>query len=314
MEIDFAKHAPSGATVDVDATVTRIADPGATAAPAPQSAPVAPAAPGAPSPVAAVVPPVAAATAVTKESAMAPVGLVLGDKLPTFDDIILPRLNFGQGIGDLGQQFGPGAIVFNQAALLWAPAEVDPQTKVQIKPASPPVNIVCLGFRETRFVENVVGGGRGLIVRTEEEVRNNGGTLDYNEWKLKAKDGMKRFELLAEALIAIERPEALVDDDSVFVYPVDGKKYALCLWGMKGTAYTAAAKRVFFTNRSMGCLRAGYPTRVFALTARLQKYSESRSAWVPVLVPLAPTSEAFLGWVKQVLNPAQADSTAQAAS
>jgi len=141
-----------------------------------------------------------------------------------------------------------------------------------------------------------------MIVDTEDGVKAAGGTLDYNEWKLKAKDGMKRFEPLADALIAIERPECISDDGSFFIYPIGDKKYALAIWGMKGTAYTAAAKRVFFTSRACGCLSKGYPTRSFSMATRLTSYEGGNSAWVPVLLPHTPSTPEFMAWVEKVLK------------
>jgi hypothetical protein len=309
MEVSFNKNAPSAvlspapvpvptpaaaaAPIEVQSTVT----------PAPAPAPV-PAAAPAPAPAQTALAPVPTSSAVQANAPQQ--GLVLGDKIPDFKDIILPRLNIAQGIGNLGQVFDPGSIVFNQAVLLFKPPFTHPKDPTQNVPGTPPVNIVCLGFRPTRYVEQVQGG-RGMIVDTEDAVRANGGTLDYDEAQLKKKDGMKYFQALAEALIAIERPESIADDDNVFVYPVDGKKYALALWGMKGTAYTEAAKRVFFTYRAMGCLRAGgYPSKVFALSTRWKDFGNSRGAHVPVLIAGASTSPAFIEWVKAVLNPGSA--------
>lgn len=237
-----------------------------------------------------------------RSTALSPVGLVLGDKIPDFNDIILPRLNIAQNIGELGTTYNPGTVLFNQSTVLYVPAFVHPKDPSQNTPASKPFNMICLGFRPTRYVEKVEGGGRGIIVNTEAQVREAGGTLDYQEWQLKKAQGMKRFEALAEALIAIERPETCADDDSVFVYPVDGKKYALALWGMKGTSYTEAAKKVFFTNRSVGCLREGYPTRVFAFSTRWKTFGASNGAWVPVLIQSDKTSPEMLAWVAGVLN------------
>jgi hypothetical protein len=164
-----------------------------------------------------------------------------------------------------------------------------------------------MGFRPTRYVEKVTGGARGLIVNTEDEVRAAGGTLDYKEWNLKKASGMKRFEVLAEALVAIERPEHVADDETVFVYPVtDGdktRKFALALWAMKGTAYTAAAKRVFFTNRAVGCLRKGYPTRSFQLSTRFESFDNGNGAWVPVALPGAESTPGFMEFARAILNP-----------
>lgn len=316
-EVSFAAKAPSLAptpVVDVQATVTPVptpvpVPPAAPAAPAPAPAP---AAVPAPTPVPA--PAQTQAVAVPNRStALSPVGLVLGDKIPDFNDIILPRLNIAQNIGELGATYTPGTVLFNQSTVLYVPAFVHPKDPSQNTPASKPFNMICLGFRPTRYVEKIEGGGRGMIVNTEADVRAANGTLDYQEWQLKKAQGIKRFEALAEALIAIERPETCADDDSVFVYPVGDKKYALALWGMKGTSYTEAAKKVFFTNRSVGCLREGYPTRVFAMSTRWKTFGASNGAWIPVLIQSDKTSAEMLSWVAGVLQapPQEAADAAQ---
>lgn len=235
----------------------------------------------------------------SNNTALAPAGLVLGDRLPELKEIILPRLNIVQNIGDLKDTFAPGTLVYDQKVELFTPPIV--KDGVVKKEPLPPVSLVVLGFRPTRFVEKVEGGGRGMIVDTEDQVRANGGTLDYNEWKSKKASGMKRFESLAEALIAIRRPAHLKDDETVFVYPVGAHKYALALWGMKGTAYTVA-KRAFFTPRAMGCLKkGGYPSFNFAITTKEESYPGGNKAWVPVCIPTDPTDETFLEFARQIL-------------
>jgi len=239
---------------------------------------------------------------VAQNQQLAPGGILLGDKLPTFKEIILPRVNIVQGVGQLKDNFPFGSIVFNQQALLYCPPDIDKTTGNIKRAGTKPVIMTVLGFRPTRFAEKVAGGGRGMIVDTEDLVRANGGTLDYNEWKLKQNSGMKRFEYLADALVAIERPESLADDDTIFVYSVDGRKYALAIWGMKGTAYTAAAKRVFFTARAMGCLKAGgYPSWNYSVSTRVEA-REGNTYSVPVCLPNQKSSPAFLDFVRTVLN------------
>jgi hypothetical protein len=247
-----------------------------------------------------------AVATVPKSGALAPGGLVLGDKLPSFKEIILPRINIAQSVGTLKDSFPFGGIVFNQQVLLYSPPDIDKQTGNIRKPGLPPVAMTVLGFRPTRFAEKVAGGARGLIVDSEDAVRANGGTTDYNEWNLKKAAGMKRFEPLAEALVAIERPEHLADDDTVFVYAVKSgdtvKKYALAIWGMKGTAYTAAAKRVFFTARAMGCLqKGGYPSWSYNVSTRSET-RESNTYSVPGCIPREKSSPEFLEFVAGILN------------
>lgn len=241
--------------------------------------------------------------AVRQPSSLAPAGLVLGDKLPNFNDIILPRINIVQGIGQLKDSFDVGELVFNQNTVLFSPPIINAKTGAVEKQASPPVVLAVLGFRPTRFVEKVEGGARGLIVNTEDEVRAAGGTLDYNEWKLKKASGMKRFEQLAEALVAVRRPERCADDDTVFTYQVGPHKYALSLWGMKGVVYTAAAKKVFFTQRGIGCLRKeGYPSYHFNVTTRLETYPGGNQAWIPVCLPGEKSGEDFMAFARDILG------------
>jgi hypothetical protein len=231
-------------------------------------------------------------------------GLVLGDKVPDFKDIILPRLNLTQNIGKMKDSFDPGSFVLGQQVVLFLPGVINAKTGNLERAPSAPAGVTILGFRPTRYCEKIAGGVQGLIVNTEDEVRAAGGTLDYKEWELKKGSGMKRFEPLADAVVVVERPANIQDDDTVFVYEVDGKKYALALWAMRGTSYTAAAKRVFFTARAVGCLRKGYPTYNFAVTTREETYPGGNKAWVPVCVPVAKSTPAFLEFAASILNPA----------
>jgi hypothetical protein len=257
-------------------------------------------------------------TAIAKTGCGGAVGFKLSnvvtmDRIPSSDEIIWPRLNIAQAIGDLGKTFPVGSIIHNQQTVLFEPTIVDPKTAKVVKAGTAPVRVVCLGFLRTRYVEKVSGGGRGAIVTSEQAVRDAGGTLDYNEWNLKKDAGMKRFEVLEEGLMAIERPEQMADDDTVFVFPLEGKKFALAIYGMKGTAYTAAAKGVFFTLRASGCLRDGYPTRVFAMTTKWKDFPNGNGAWVPVLLAQEATTPAFRAWAKEITNPEAIEAAAGAA-
>lgn len=278
MEVKFGKNTP---TVDVEATVQKVKQQqSAEQPPSPQ-------------------PPVSQVPATIE----GPVTEFAGDYLPGFADVILPRINIVQGVGMLKDSFPQGAIVYGQSLVLFTPPIIDKQTGNAKVAALPPVEITVLGFRPTRFVEKIVGGDRGMIVNSEAEVRAAGGTLDYNEWKLKAPSGMKRFETLAEAFIIIKRPAHVADDDSVFIFPAGADKYAVGLWAMKGTAYTHAAKRVFFTSRKMGCLqKGGYPSWSYNLTTRSET-SNGNTYYVPVCIPNAPTTPVVAEFIKSALRP-----------
>ena len=276
MDCNFSKNAPEGATQIVDAEVVNDAPPVETETPS-------------------------QLPAVASNSGGA--GELAGDFVPGFKDIVLPRINIVQGVGLLKDSFPQGAIVFGQSLALFAPAVIDKGTGNVKSSANPPVEIVVLGFRPTRYVEKTSGNVRGIIVSTEAEVRAAGGTLDYNEWKLKEKSGMKRFEVLAEAFVIVKRPDHVADDDSVFTWPVGKDKYALGLWAMKGSAYTHAAKRVFFTHRRTGCLvKEGYPSWSYNVTTR-SEVANGNTYYVPVCVPKAKTTPEVREFVHTLLNP-----------
>lgn len=229
-----------------------------------------------------------------------------GDYLPGFKDVILPRINIVQGVGQLKDSFPQGAIVYGQSLALFTPPIIDKATGNVKQASMPPVEIIVLGFRPTRYVEKISGGERGMLVNSEAEVRAAGGTTDYNEWNLKKASGMKRFETLAEAFILIKRPKSVADDDSVFIFKGGDDKFALALWAMKGTAYTHAAKRVFFTARMMGCLsKEGYPSWSYNFTTRSET-GGGNTYFVPVCVPNAPTTPPVRDLVKSILNPGAA--------
>lgn len=245
---------------------------------------------------------------------------VLGDLLPNFDQIVLPRVNVAQNIGQLQDTFDPGTIVLARQTVLFLPPVINTTSGEVKRQASPPVVMTALGFRPTRFIEKTQGGVKGIIVNTEADVVKAGGTLDYGEWKLKG-GAVKRFEPLVDACVLIERPAACEDDDSVFVHEIDGKKYALALWALKGTLYTSLAKGVWFTARRMGCLMSkeikkdgkgtgvytgGYPTWSWNIISKEKPFETGNKSWIVTGTPHKKNSEEFLEFVRTILSqPAQ---------
>jgi len=218
-----------------------------------------------------------------------------GDDLPGFREVKFPRINIVHNVGNLKDTFTPGEIVFGQTTVVFRPPIKDAA-------ATPAVNFTVAGIVSKRFSEKVIGGIGGEICDTEAEVRTAGGTTDYNEWKLKEKSGMKRFEPLNDMLIVIKRPAHVADDDTVFSFVIDGEKYALGLWSVKGTAYTAAYKEVLALHRLQGVLRGGYPMHNFSLSTRTKKFPTGLT-WVPLVVPATKSSPAMIEFIKAIVNP-----------
>jgi len=231
----------------------------------------------------------------------------LGDRLPGFKDVLLPKLNIVQNIGELKDSFQPGSLVFNRDTVLFTPPIIDAKAGTITKASLPPVVIYVVGIVSERFSEKVVGGMGGQIVDTEAEVRAAGGTLDYKEWDLKKAEGMLRFEPLIDLLIAIEKPAHIDDGGAVFGFPVvtsagDIKHFAIGIWSAKGTAYTHAVKKVFNFHRLAGLLRDGYYTYSFNLTTRSEKFKNGNSAWVPVCLPKVKTSAEVIEFIRGIVG------------
>lgn len=241
----------------------------------------------------------------------APYRPVLGDYLPGMADMRLPRLNVVHGVGELKDEYPVGAIVYNNALAIYEPA-------LGKKEATPPVELVVLGWNPLRYAEQVPGGGRGMLVNTPDEVRSAGGTLDYNEWILKRKDGMRRFQILAEAVVLIKQPEHLAAEEAQFPFVIDGHRWALGVWALKGTAYTNGAK-VIFTARRMGCCIDGYPTCSWYVKTSNMPFKTKgdngepiqTSVPVPAFTPGRRTTESFQKFSINLVNGATESDAAE---
>lgn len=203
-------------------------------------------------------------------------------------DLLIPHLNIVQKVGELSNVHPGGSVILNGQLILAS-------NPTPTAASEPILQIVVIGFRPTRFVEKVVGGLRGNIFDTEDEVVKAGGTLDYNEAKATSKP---LYQKLATALILIEQPKGL--DDTSFPHEFNGKRYALALYSMKGTAYTNAAKH-FFSQRKIGFLREGYRFGQWAFQSILKKF-ESNYAYIPLVRPGEKTTPEFRAWLTKLLG------------
>jgi hypothetical protein len=226
--------------------------------------------------------------------------------------MIIPRCNVVQFSGVLKDTFEPGTIVFNQQVPLHIPAKINAADNSVVRQSTAPVTMTFLGFKPTRFVEKVQGGGKGLLVNTELAVTAAGGTLDYNEWLLKKDAGMKRFEYYKESMVLIERPEIVADDDSVFTFEIEGKKYTVAMWALKGSAYTNLYKRILAPNRRMGCLsKGGFPSWSYSVSCRIATTAGNKY-FVPFAAPRLKSSAAIVGFIKDIIEGAPTASTNEA--
>lgn len=209
----------------------------------------------------------------------------MNDYIPSFAELRLPRINVVQNIGDLKDTYTPGEIVYKQSAILFSDERKDVK-------GTGPFNCVILCLLPRRWVERVEGGARGEIAYSLDEVKELGGTTVWKEWDMKKADGMRYFEPYAEFVCLIEKPAHLEKDEINFPFDVDGKYYALAIWGMKSSAFNNCAKTLF-TDRVSGPTLHGYPTVVYAVSTKVKPFGAGKKAYIPVFNAVEKTSEAF---------------------
>lgn len=221
-----------------------------------------------------------------------------------FSDIIVPRLNCTQRVGEASEIFNPGELVLNKTTVVHIP---DNKEKNVI--GSGPLVFIPIGMKKLQYAEKVQGGGRGLFLNSELEVTSAGGVLNWQEWKasLATPNKKKYFEKYATFLILVEQPKVLLPDaeHQVFTHEIDGKYYTVCLLGTKGTWFSGLAKPLM-TQRKMGFLKPGYPTFNFTLTTESKSFANDEGgknfAHVPVLGNGPKSTPALLSYIREGLG------------
>jgi len=204
-----------------------------------------------------------------------------------WDQIQIPGLFITQKVGKLAEVHDPGDVIHKAGDLTLRLHRPDNEKK-GVK-GTPPLEIIVLGLpTNDSYSEKVEGGFGGRFFRSKEEVIAAGGVLDYATAKA---TGKPQFESVATALVLVRKPDD-VKDDSSFSEEIDGVKYALCLWRMKGGSYTSGAKPLR-TAKTIGILKGKdkkWSDVKWSLTTTLKDYSTGNSAWVPVIKPNVETS------------------------
>lgn len=233
------------------------------------------------------------------------------DDAISLGEIQLPTLNLVQGVGDLKDTFEPGAFVFNRVLALTKP----PAKGTLNAETTPPLNIIVIGFRPTRWAEKLPGGERGRIVNTEDQVFACGGSTDYKSTHdAKGDITSPYFERLATALILIRAPQSVVKElgpealADMFPYALapDPEKpevlesYALAQWHLRGTAHSGVAVPLK-TARKLLWLKQGYTSKIVDVTCSSKKFG-NRSAFVPAVRKGVDASPAHRELAAEVLR------------
>jgi hypothetical protein len=137
-------------------------------------------------------------------------------------DIPIPIIGIAYGVGELGKTFTPGSLVLDKEHLL-----VEKTVPLN-------VIVVTANVYWKEYLDNAAfqAGIQPRSFQTAEEVRENGGTTEYDEAGIGSKPSFKNAMLMK---MLIELPEGV--DCYYFNTDLFGKKYAPARWYIDKTAY-----------------------------------------------------------------------------
>ena len=198
------------------------------------------------------------------------------------EDLILPRINLTQKVGDLGDQFGPGVIVFQKEQVLW-------------KEGDKPLNVVVLHAAK-RYQENTEFGSdeMGQVVDTLDEVKALGGWIEWRD----GADGRREAPPWAprlDVVCLIEAPDGA--ETALFPFDLDGKAYAAAVWTLSKSAFTSAG-RAILTARATH-LRNGYRTGKWQVSAA-KRQGPKGAYFVPVFRASGKTDDVMQAFAASV--------------
>jgi hypothetical protein len=175
-------------------------------------------------------------------------------------DLRLPRLNLVQRTGDLPDRFDFGSFVINKEVSLGKTVE-----------------FIALSIKKQYQEKRPYGDTeRGAIYDTAEQVREAGGSLGYADYQ---------FSELAHIFLLVKMPEGLEDSPDaasvvdLFMYEIDGARYAPVIYSVGRSSYTSLAKALLTARQFM--LRKGLWTGRWTMTSKVDK--GPKGTWVTPL-------------------------------
>lgn len=181
----------------------------------------------------------------------------------TSSDITLPRINLVQKVGNLADAFAPGSILFEKTVIL-----ADTKSAVDLTP---------LRIRKQYQRKVEWGQGQGEqpeVYDTAAQVREAGGSLQYGDENY--------FQDVAHIEFGIKLPKSVGEGASdvldLFPFQFAGDQYAVAIWTVASSSYTALAKPLFTAAASL--LRNGLFNGHYSVSTEIRK-NANNSWYVP---------------------------------
>lgn len=218
-----------------------------------------------------------ATTATSTELAAPQQQMALGTISGDIDtsDIVIPRLNIVQNVGELGELFNAGSIVLNK--------------EVELSNGTTPIEVTVLSARK-QFVENLDydSDEKPAVFNTLEEVKAAGGTI---EW---VNDRKPSFVPVLHLNVLFKAPQGV---DYALPLSYEGASYGLAVWTLRGVAYTRAGKNILTAAKFS--LRDGLFNGKWELTTKREKFGKN-SVFVPVLRNVGRNSAEFVEFIRSI--------------
>jgi hypothetical protein len=202
----------------------------------------------------------------------------------TMSDVKLPRINMVQKVGQLADTFHPGSILFEKQVIL-----TDGKTAIDLTP----IRLKKQYQQKVAWGEDA--GEQPQVFDTAEEVVANGGSLEYGDENYYAPIAHIQFaiKLPPGAELGEELEDAVGAVTDLFPYEFNDERYALAIWTVGSSAFTALAKPILTAATTI--LRNGLYTGHYAVGSEVRK--NARNSWYAPRVKFAgkhtPEAAAF---------------------
>ena len=209
------------------------------------------------------------------------VGAMVGEF--TSKDMLIPRLEIVQALGPNSEKFPGGTVIFNKVTTL-AKFALGPQDKEQ------PLNIVALFAK--KFIEEVLkydpNGPLPRTFATMEDATKAGLRTGWGPKQADGTDLKPQVREVVSLLVLVQQPEGV--DPILFPLECEGKRYALGMWTVRGTAYKKVAK-VMFSNMHYA-LGGNLAKGVWTMVVKRENF-DGKLVYVPNIALVGTTPDAL---------------------
>jgi hypothetical protein len=162
-------------------------------------------------------------------------------------DLIIPKLDLVQNVGDLSVEFKPGDYVLNRETLL---AHAGDALKLHV------VHLDKYYEENLKFAKD---GPRPRTWRNEVQLHKDGMTLSYG-----ADGAPPTAREVGVLTVAVQRPDAA--PEVAFGLVANNTRYALALWTVRKSAYPRVYKRAFSASQ-LELKKPGLPSGIWTLSS-----------------------------------------------